>query len=193
MPEASKAVGALAVEQPPPSGPPPWERQEGEGSKEFTAFVTYRDLQPKDRSVDHVREILYPGSAWQTRTLRDWAKQFNWNLRVIAWENELDRLRRESMVKGRTEMQDLHQKAARLMVKKGIEALEKMTPETLQATDIRQYIVEGAKLERLSRDMSTEKIDDRKPGLADLASKSESELRRLAEDTDGGEERTSET
>lgn len=60
----------------------PWDRQPGETSKAYAAFVTYRDL-GADRSVRLVSEAL----AKTQTVIKRWSSAHNWVSRVEAWDS----------------------------------------------------------------------------------------------------------
>jgi len=88
-----------------------WEMQEKDGKcespKAFQAFTTYRDLGP-DRSFVKVAVLL--GRTRQVVSL--WANQWYWKSRILAWEEELDRRKRERKFKDIEEMHIRHAKHA---------------------------------------------------------------------------------
>lgn len=159
-----------------------WERQPGESSRSFTAFTTFRDLPSANRTLKAVQEIMYPGAQWAMRAITKWAKDHRWVERVVAWENELDRVRLAAQTATVETMSKRHIEAAQELLKKGLEALEKVKIEDLDAANIRLYIADAIKLERLARGQSTEKYDStERKGLPDLSGYSEEDLRRLAD------------
>jgi len=60
----------------------PWDRQAGETSKAYAAFVTYRD-QGEDRSIQSVAEELDKSRALISR----WSTQNDWVSRAAAWDS----------------------------------------------------------------------------------------------------------
>lgn len=60
----------------------PWDRQQGETSKAYAAFITYRD-QGEDRSAQRVADEL-----GKSRTLiQRWCTDWNWIDRAAAWDS----------------------------------------------------------------------------------------------------------
>src|SRR5215831_10550216 len=107
-------MSQTALPQPPSNGASPtllpWERQPGETSKQWLAFVTYRDLGPA-RTLAEVCRLLYPG---QRRTPRPvgrvvaWSSKNDWVERARAWDAEQDRINREAQTEARLEMTERH-------------------------------------------------------------------------------------
>jgi len=60
----------------------PWDRQPGETSKAYAAFVTYRDL-GADRSTRAVGEALTKSEA----LIKRWSGQNDWVTRAAAWDS----------------------------------------------------------------------------------------------------------
>lgn len=85
----------------------PWERQKGESEKAFEAFAAYRDMGP-ERSLRAVGQQLGKSKALMER----WSVAHDWQERVRAYENELDKEARAKAVKGRKDMTERHIKIA---------------------------------------------------------------------------------
>jgi hypothetical protein len=66
----------------------PWEKQEQESVKAFSAFATYRDLPAEGRSYAKVAQLLTKSR----QVITDWGSKYHWQLRIDAWERELDRI-----------------------------------------------------------------------------------------------------
>jgi hypothetical protein len=92
----------------------PWERQCGEPSKAFAAFVRYRDLAPEHRSLDRAWREAHPQKPLNRRskTWAAWSSQWGWIARAEAWDAETDRLRREKFLADQREVVARHQRAA---------------------------------------------------------------------------------
>lgn len=67
--------------------PDPWERQEGEKSVEFNAFIRFRE-QGLTRSRGRVAVELGKSVGWVSELARRW----DWELRAQAWDDEMDRV-----------------------------------------------------------------------------------------------------
>lgn len=69
-----------------------WERQPGEGREAFAAFKVYRELAPRDRSIDaafnaangHRKRIKKASGTW-----RRWSVEHDWVARADAWDSHL--------------------------------------------------------------------------------------------------------
>lgn len=77
-------------------GAPLWERQEGEGREAFAAFKVYRDLPPRDRSID---AAFFRASGDQSGRKKgakraptrwfEWSRRYDWVNRACAWDKHL--------------------------------------------------------------------------------------------------------
>lgn len=136
--------------------PEPWERQPQEPAKAFEAFCLYRDMKPKERSVEKVGQKQ--GKRW-TGYMRDWSAKWKWVSRAAEYDSHMDKQARELDRKEREEMSKLHIKAARAMLTKALQGLQAIPPEEMSANDISRMIEVSSKLERLSRGESTESVE----------------------------------
>ena len=66
----------------------PWERQEKESGKAFKAFTLYRDMLPRARSFDKVREELGKKPSYR-RVLERWSSLYQWVARVTSRDDQL--------------------------------------------------------------------------------------------------------
>jgi hypothetical protein len=133
----------------------PWEMQEGETSKQFEAFVVYRDME--NRGIRKVAERLQKSETLIGR----WSSKNNWVDRVAAWDAEKDRIARQEQIKDIKKMRDRHAKGAMAMFGKALEGLKTINPEELSAQDIVRMFAESTKVERLSRGDTSEVIEER--------------------------------
>ena len=123
----------------------PWERQKGETEQAFEAFVIYRDLGLK-RSNHEVCQRLSKSRQLISR----WKSRYEWDERVRAYDNEMERQAHAEAVKNLKDMTKRHTKIAVQMQKEALGALEEhMTPR-----DIKEYIKIATELERLNRSVS---------------------------------------
>lgn len=75
-------------------GRKPWDRIPEEGSRAYAAFVVYRDLPPRERSLLATERIQRRKPDVPTATGRyvEWFRAWNWLKRAQAWDEHLDRL-----------------------------------------------------------------------------------------------------
>lgn len=136
--------------------PEPWERQAGEPTKAWEAFVMYRDLPPKERSVRRVGEMQ--GKRWVSY-MEDWSAKWQWVERAGQFDAYKDKQKRDLAEQERKEMSELHIKAARAMLTKALQALKAIPAEEMSASDITKMVEVSSRLERLSRGESTDSVE----------------------------------
>lgn len=143
----------------------PWERQKGESEKAFEAFAAYQDMGP-ERTISAVVKKLE-----KSRTLIDrWKERWDWQERVRAYDNELEKEARAKAVKGRKDMTERHIKIAMQVQKKALEALASLSVEDMSPKDVKEYIKMATDLERLNRmfeEQSSKGVSDAPTQLAD--------------------------
>nr|UVN00436.1 MAG: protein of unknown function DUF1804 [Bacteriophage sp.] len=129
----------------------PWERQKGESAQAYEAFVTYRDM-GSDRSIRAVGQRLD-----KSRTqIGKWSSAWNWQERVRAYDNELEKEARAKAIKDRKAMTERHIGIAMQLQKKALEALSSLSVEDMSPKDIKEYIKMATDLERLNRTLEEE-------------------------------------
>ena len=95
----------------------PWERQKGESEKAYEAFAAYRDMGEKLGKSDTL--------------IRRWKVRWNWQERVRAYDNELEREARKKVVADRKAMTERHIGIAMQLQKKALEALSSLSVEDM--------------------------------------------------------------
>lgn len=142
----------------------PWERQKGESEKAFEAFSLYRDKGAK-RTVSSVVIELE-----KSRSLIDrWKERWNWEDRVLQFDNEMDREAKKEARKGLQDMYVRQTKIAMQVQQKALLALEQLDPENMSAKDIKEYIRMATDLERLNRTLRAGPSEESNNGSASLA------------------------
>lgn len=140
--------------------PEPWEQQPGESAKAYGAFTIYRDLGVSARSMTEVARRLD-----KNRThIGAWSAQHRWVARVTAWDAHVDRLAQEAVIRKREEMIELHAQTARRMMQWVGRRLigegdTPLTVDDLTPADLVRMMESAAKLERLSRGVPTEHVE----------------------------------
>lgn len=129
----------------------PWERQKGESEKAYEAFAAYRDM-GQGRTISAVVKKLE-----KSRTLIDrWKDRWDWQERVRAYDNEIEKEARAKAVRGRKDMTERHIKIAMQVQKKALEALASLSVEDMSPKDVKEYIKMATDLERLNRTFEEE-------------------------------------
>lgn len=143
--------------------PKPWERQPGEGPQAYRAFCAYRDsgADGERRSLTKTAQNLTKpnGAKYSPGTLKQWSWKWNWQERIAAWDDEIERCTREELANGIVRMRKAHAAIARKMLKKAESALKQMDETKMSSRDIATMVDVAAKLERISRGEATERTE----------------------------------
>jgi hypothetical protein len=144
----------------------PWARQDGESNAAFAAFQTYRGLGPK-RSLRRVAEDLHLKSLSR---IERWSASWQWVQRAQAWDNELDRISRESQRESIKEMKERHIKLAKALQAKAVDKLNELDgPRKLTATQMLQAIDLAVKIERQAMSEIVEERQSEAPEAGRIA------------------------
>lgn len=142
----------------------PWERQKGESAQAYEAFTTYRDM-GAERSQQAVSKKL----SKSRQLIGRWSSAWNWQERVRAYDNELEKEARAKAVKDRKAMTERHIGIAMQVQKKALEALASLSVEDMSPKDIKEYIKMATDLERLNRTFGEESGRENGNGPTQLA------------------------
>jgi len=137
----------------------PWERQDGETSKQFEAFSVYRDM-GEERSLTKVAQQLKKSTTLMGR----WSGINNWVERCLAWDNEQDRLLRQQQLKDIKNMRKRHAKIAEAMILKAAKALKEIKDDEIKPQDVSRMVEVASKLERISRGDVGDVVEQRDGG-----------------------------
>lgn len=142
-----------------------WERQKGEPSTAFDAFRAYRDsgIGGAKRSIQKTALSLTKkdGTLYSYATLKVWSHKYKWRTRVDAYDADMDRQTQDELRKGRVAMLKNHVGIAQAMIRKALQALQRIPAEELTAQDIARIVDTAAKLERISRGEATERTESK--------------------------------
>lgn len=141
----------------------PWDRQPGEGTQAFKAFTAYRDsgINGARRSLQKTAASLIKrdGTPYSTGTLTEWSGKYNWQARVNAFDDDLDRLSQEEIRRGVVAMAKEHISMAKEVRDTAMEALRILPRQEMSASDIVKMLDFSVKTERLSRGDVTERTE----------------------------------
>ncbi len=154
----------------------PWERLEGESIQAFKAFSAFVDLGDR-RTLAGTEDELEkrraeaagrkpkgrkPGATnCRSGTIREWSRMFSWFFRAAAWDEELDRAKRQTQFKEIEEMARRHASVALLALSKAVERLQRMTEQdidTITPLAAMKMIETAVKIERQARGVPGEII-----------------------------------
>lgn len=121
----------------------PWERMPKEPLKAYEAWKVFRDWPPMDRTIMAIGKKLGLG-----RQVYNWAKEYEWEDRVIAWEAELEAEERERRLTALDKMSVKHRKIVNGILKVAVKRLAKMNPDEMDPRTTLQFLLEAMNLER---------------------------------------------
>lgn len=125
-----------------------WERQTGESSKAYAAFCIYRDL-GAERSIERVRrEFAERGRKISAKFLGRWSSKYDWVERARAYDDYLDRIRREAKEKEILEITERYGKVAVFLLQMVMRRLREMNPSELTPRDMASWLDITLKIER---------------------------------------------
>jgi hypothetical protein len=130
---------------------PYWLRQPYESKAAYEAFTLYRDMGSK-RSLRAVGEKLNKSFTLMGR----WSGIWKWPKRADAWDDHIDYEATQAAFNEVIEMKKRHINIATALQVKGFQDFDKINPEDLKAAERLAFILEGVKLERISRGEATE-------------------------------------
>lgn len=128
----------------------PWERQPKETDPAWVAFVVYRDQETGERSLREAARTLNKSLT----VIGGWSKRWSWVDRVAAWDNEQDRLHRQSLVRRRRLARLRHLRIASQALELVEQQLTAMTArvaaggDPMKDGDVIRLLTDAARLER---------------------------------------------
>lgn len=133
----------------------PWERQPGESEQAFEAFKIYRDLGVRRSNAEVCKQL-----SKSRQLISRWKSKYEWDDRVRAYDNDLEKQQHAEAVKNLKDMTGRHIKIAMSLQRKALEALDKLKVEDMTPKDIKEYIKMATELERLNRLTSATKDEN---------------------------------
>jgi len=131
-----------------------WERLPGESAKAYEAFCVYRDLGPSERSLEKARKMLpKPRSR---KWIGEWSAKYNWVERAKAYDDYIEKRKREEKEKAILEMADRQARLAIAFQQRVAQRLQELDPSELSPSDLAKWFDVAAKIERLNRGEPTE-------------------------------------
>jgi len=128
----------------------PWHRQELETARAFHAFMLYRDLLPKGRSLEKVSKKLSDNAHYLTH-LKRWSSRYDWVNRATLHDEHIAEVRSEAQEQAIIDMAERQAKEGMALQQKGVERLADMAIREMRLRDAIKAIEVGAKLERIAR------------------------------------------
>lgn len=115
IPNDEPSLDALATIHPPYTEDAPWQKMDSEPPHTYEAFLLYRDMGMSTRTYKAVAELVDVTPMSITR----WAADYNWNMRIVAWDEYRERIYTAAVIERTREMAEKHAEVAA----KGIAAL----------------------------------------------------------------------
>jgi hypothetical protein len=135
----------------------PWSRQLDESGKAFDAFCAYRDLMPRERSLQVVSQ-KYAKSEHYINQLKRWSSRYHWVGRVKAYDTRMAEVRCQASEDSAKEMAERQVREAMALQTAGLQKfidkvgnVREEVVANLRERDAIMAITEGAKLERMAR------------------------------------------
>ena len=134
----------------------PWERLPNETGPSWQAFVVYRDAGPT-RTVESAAQTVGKSRS----TMAEFAKRWDWQPRVLAWDAEVDRQRREAFLQLQRQTIKKHVEAAVKLRKLAMEAVDNINASMLasEPRDALAFLQAAIKIEQTSLGLSTENVN----------------------------------
>ena len=127
--------------------PRPWSVQPGEDALAFAYFVTYRNMNPVDRSAAAVSRALDV----KVSIIRELAAKFSWSERALSYDAYVDNKASEELARGRIQMKKQHIEIAEIAKAKILEGLTKIRADEMSARDLATWYDLAVKVERQAR------------------------------------------
>lgn len=142
----------------------PWERQKGESAQAYEAFSAYLGM-GAERSTRAVARKLGKSAS----LIQRWSRDKEWQERVRAYDNDVEREARKKAVADRKAMTERHIGIAMQLQKKALEALGSLSVEDMSPKDVKEFIKMATDLERLNRTLEEESAAAKEDGPTQLA------------------------
>ena len=126
-----------------------WERQPNESTKRYSAFCIYRDM-GRDRSLAKVSNEINKSKS-TIKWLQRISAEDNWVKRVTAYEDYLEKKKREENEATISEMNKRHIQAALMMQKNIFEKLKTIKSNKVSIIEMTKMLDLAVRIERQAR------------------------------------------
>lgn len=109
-----------------------WEQQEKESNEAHAAFLCYRDMPKAERSCVKVSQEF----AKCTRLIQRWHKQWQWQIRAAAWDEEQLRVGDEATLAAIRETNKAIHEACATVRQKAVDALKNKNYEEMGVQEL---------------------------------------------------------
>lgn len=130
-----------------------WERQAGESSVAYEAFLIYRNMSHETDGEKEKRRLASVAEKLgkSLKLMERWSRTWGWVERARAYDNELQRISMEETREAVRKMLKDHMTMAQALQKKAMTALLRLDDQSLSARNILDYLAQGIELERQAR------------------------------------------
>lgn len=135
-------------------GPHPWDRQDGEPSKDYAAFRIFRDLPIVNRRLGSVAGQ----TGMSERRAQEVARRWRWQERAEAWDEAVHHAEDRERLEAIRQMHQVHRAAGRAAITKALAGLQALSVSELTPATIARLLELGAKLERSTLTVSVEEL-----------------------------------
>lgn len=129
----------------------PWERQPNEPVAEFSAFSAYL----KSRTYGHAAKVAKTDLA----TIEGYAKDYAWERRALAFDEDRNRDRRVAIVAALDEMATRQAGTGTLLQKNGMDRIRQMSDAEIARMPTKlalRFVEQGVRIERAARGLAPE-------------------------------------
>lgn len=130
-----------------------WEKQAGESSKAYEAFVAYRDLGAGRTLVDVAQRA---GKAYSL--IRRWHKNWDWEIRASAWDNRISERAAMKAAEEYSRMIETQLNIGKMLQARATKALQRLDLEKVSERSlpaILKMLESGIRIERSARELET--------------------------------------
>ncbi len=123
----------------------PWDKQPGETTKAYAAFVAFKNIEPAFRSQVRVASDL----SKSRQQIQRWSSKWNWEERASAYDETQEVELLASRIEMKKRMDEEHLRIVRHARNKAVQALKDLDPKDLTPSELRHWLDMTLKLERL--------------------------------------------
>lgn len=129
----------------------PWNKMRNESAKAYAAFLSYKNLPARDRSLRKAC-IEHYGSATSSkiRQFQHWSARNMWVDRAVAWDQYVAQEADEKELEAIKRMREQHLTVAQGLMAKAVERLKNLDPLELNTSDVLRYLSEAIRIQRVT-------------------------------------------
>lgn len=142
----------------------PWNKMPAETAKAYAAFLAYRNIPPRDRSLRKaVIQHYGKDDSVKLRQFQQWSSKFMWVDRADGWDQHVARTADEDLLKKIKAANEIHVASARGLLQKALERLKDIQPVELSPSVVLAYIQAAVNIERIALGEPNEIIKENRP------------------------------